>query len=102
LALPSELEDCPALQCEQLVDCATSLILPTAHFEQECSPVSLPNSPGKHGKQNARRTSGLLLPFGHASHANPSALLLRPLPHWTQGNEALAELLVHPAGQLKQ
>ena len=65
-------------------------------------PVIFPNSPGKHGRQKDCPTCGLLVPSGHASHVSPSVLLLRPLSHFTHGTKAFAELLVQPAGQLKQ
>jgi hypothetical protein len=58
LALPFESENCPAAHKEQLVDCGVSLTLPIAHMWQDCMPVSLPNLPGMHGKQNDFSISG--------------------------------------------
>ena len=53
LALPFESEDWPALHCVQLVDFDVSLTVPIAHLWHSSRPVSLPNSPGKHGRQDA-------------------------------------------------
>ena len=53
LALPFESDDLPVSQSVQLVDLEISLILPTGHLWHSSSPVSLPNSPGKHGRHPA-------------------------------------------------
>ena len=53
LALPFESEDCPASHKEQFVDFGVSLTLPIGHLWQDNRPVSLPNSPGKHGRHEA-------------------------------------------------
>ena len=54
LALPFVSEDWPASQSEQFQDPEFPLTLPAAHlWHAFVMPVSLPNSPGKHGRHEA-------------------------------------------------
>jgi hypothetical protein len=53
LALPSESDDWPAKQSEQFHDSDVALTFPTSHLWHDFKLVSLPNSPGKHGKHEA-------------------------------------------------
>ena len=53
LALPFESDDQPASQSAHKVEAWVSLTLPIAHLWHCNMPVVLPNSPGKHGRQDA-------------------------------------------------
>ena len=53
LALPFVYDDWPASQSEHTDALALSLTLPCTHWKHACSPVSLPNCPGRHGRQDA-------------------------------------------------
>jgi hypothetical protein len=53
LALPTESDDWPALQWEHPVAFWSSLTFPMSHSWHACMPVTFPNHPGKHGRQDA-------------------------------------------------